>query len=117
VSELTRIYNEMGPTERTWIDGFLMGLLFAQAHNDKEGGKQTLETHLPLERWDLTRQEWVKIDNLEKKISAIIYEIDDGGIVSHRFKDEWTVHGETAYKTRVLEIGGSEGHFGSPDWD
>jgi hypothetical protein len=110
--DYTRIYNSMEPDEKVWIDGFIMGLAFVQAHNDREGGSQTVETHLPTEWWEPRGKQWVRLDNLEDKILATIYETDDGGILFVRFLDRT----DKGYTYRVMELGSSEGHFGAPDW-
>jgi hypothetical protein len=125
--ELEKTYKEMDQRERVWIDGFTSGLLFVQAAYDVEGGMQTIKTHLPDEWYDTeaprTRTpgagEWKKIEDLEKKIEAVIKYLDDGMIIALRFlTEERTIPGsEETYEQRVIEVGGSEGHFGMPEWD
>lgn len=121
-------YDDIEPNERTWLEGFLMGLLYAQAHADRPSGNQTLSTHLPDEWWDFRAQEWKAIDHIEDKLQAIRAQLDDGGVTAIRFRDEiaWyngmvggeqDTFGPKPVMTRVMDVAGSEGFHGMPDWE
>lgn len=113
-----RILRHMDPTERTWLEGFVNGLLYAQANNDKPGGSPTLKTHLPDSWWNPQKASWIMFEDLETKLGAIIKDGDEeGGIVAFRFTTvtESLQYGPITF--RQLEVGSSEGHFGFPDWN
>ena len=85
--------------------GWAEALLFAQAYNDEEGGKQTLITHLPGKHGEL-------VDEFDpKRLTAMIDHLDEeGGVTVYRL-------GKGKWGTTTIEIGGSEGHFGLPEWE
>lgn len=117
------ILDAMTLEERSWFNGFAFALLHAQAANDVEGGMQTLVTHYPSDRYDPIAKRWVDIDDFEKKLSATVSELDgDSPIISMRFYTEERKvfdqsEDDTTYTVHLVEIGSSEGFFGSPEWD
>lgn len=96
----------MTDREQGYYIGFAEALLYAQAHNDVEGGSQTLTTHLPQPSY--TEPWGFEFD--KDRLAATIKDIDDGGVSGFRFgKDQWG--------SDTIEIAGSEGHHGFPEWD
>lgn len=93
--------------EDAYYMGFAEALLYAQAHNDVEGGSQTMTTHLPEPTYIDDRLGFL-FD--KDKLVAAIRELDDeGGVIAFRFdKDK--------YGSDTIEIASSEGHHGMPDW-
>lgn len=99
-------------TEEAYYIGWAEALLFAQAHNDVEGGSQTLTSHLPgnfetgLESCGGPSFRFDK-----DKLGKAIKELDsEGGIAGFRF-------GKDKHGSDTIEIAGSEGYHGFPEWD
>lgn len=93
--------------EKGYYIGFAEALMYAQAHNDREGGQQTFTTHLPQPSY--TEEHGFEFD--KNKLSATIRKLDEeGGITVHRF-------GKDEFGSDTIEMGGSEGHFGLPEWE
>ena len=115
--------------EDSYYLGWAEALLYAQAHNDVEGGQQTLTTHLPAGEeiyafWDPTlgtpssERPPLPIFN-PAKLDEAIYKLNDECMITDwRFLAEITVWGreDAAHITLKIEIGSSEGHHGSPRW-
>jgi hypothetical protein len=92
--------------QRGYYEGFAEALMYAQAHNDVEGGSQTLETHLPQPEY--TEQFGFKFSVVD--LITTISELDDEGRVTM-----WRL-GKDEYDSHTIELGGSEGYHGLPDW-
>jgi hypothetical protein len=92
--------------EKAYYGGFVEALLFAQASNDVEGGSQTLKTHLP----SPTDTDWRGFLFDPIKMIEAIKELDEeAGIVMWRM-------GRDEYNSVTVELAGSEGYHGLPDW-
>ena len=94
--------------EEAYYIGWAEALLYAQAHNDVEGGSQTLTTHLPQPDY-IPDELGFKFD--KDKVGKAIDDLDsEGGIAGYRYgKDQWG--------SDTIEVAGSEGHHGFPEWE
>lgn len=95
----------MTDREQGYYEGFAEAILYAQAYADRRGGRQTHTTHLPAP--DYTDNFGFRFD--KDILADVIRELDEGGTTVFRFdKDE--------FGSDTIEVGGSEGFFGLPDW-
>jgi hypothetical protein len=96
--------------ETAYYIGWVEALLYVQAHNDVEGGSQTITTHLPGDFANLLESCGGPSFRFDKdKLKDIMQDQDEGGTAGCRFgKDKWG--------SDTIEVAGSEGFHGFPEW-
>lgn len=119
--------NDTESHEDSYYLGWAECLLYAQAHADVEGGSQTLSVHLP----DTVLGTWGEdaIPFNTDKLDKALYELNDECMCScWRYKaDLGVIQGWTNFRGEtvppficpqiIIEVGGSEGYHGLPNWD